>query len=148
MVYTQLNEKTVLFQTIQFNLSTQFKHTFKWWKSKFQIIHFRVITQFSSIWPIERNLSGATTPGHSGPGINGNKGVFRIPQSCRIIGTSLSDCLVSYPGNLLWEFYPSVEMTESSFRYEYLKQFNCANKWLLLLSLFNNDIYLKPCNCI
>ena len=39
----QLNVKTVLIQTIQFSISTQ----------------------FSSIWPIDRILSGATTQGQS-----------------------------------------------------------------------------------
>ena len=39
-VYTQLNVKTVLFQTIQFSISTH----------------------FSSIWPIDRTLSGTNTP--------------------------------------------------------------------------------------
>ena len=43
-------------------------------------------------------LSGANTPGQSGPGNDGNEGVFRIPQSSNITGTSPSDCLVSYPG--------------------------------------------------
>ena len=38
--YTKLNNQTVLFQTIQFN----------------------VRTRFSFIWPIDRTLSGATTP--------------------------------------------------------------------------------------
>ena len=28
-----------------------------------------------SIWPIDGTLSGATPPGQSGPGSNGNKGV-------------------------------------------------------------------------
>ena len=46
-------------------------------------------------------LSGATTPGQSGPGSNGNEGVLRIPQSHSITGTSPSDCLVSYPGHSL-----------------------------------------------
>ena len=41
-------------------------------------------------------LSGATTPGQSGPGSDGNEGVLRIPQSSSIAGTSPSDCLVSY----------------------------------------------------
>ena len=40
-------------------------------------------------------MSGATIPGQSGPGSNGNEGVFRIPQNSRITGASLSDCLVS-----------------------------------------------------
>ena len=46
-------------------------------------------------------LSGATILGQSGPGTNGNKGVLRIPQSSSIIGTSSSDCLVSYTGHSL-----------------------------------------------
>ena len=65
-IYTQLNVKTVLFQMILFSISTQ----------------------FNSKWPIDKTLSGATTPGHSGPGSDGNKEVFRIPQNSSITGTS------------------------------------------------------------
>ena len=54
-------------------------------------------------------LSGATTPGQSGPGSGGNKGVLRIPQSSSITGTSPSDCLVSYPGHSSGG-YPSAEV--------------------------------------
>ena len=43
-------------------------------------------------------LSGATSPGQSGPGSDGNERVLHIPQSSSITGT---DCLVSYPGHLL-----------------------------------------------
>ena len=50
------------------------------------------------ICPIDKLLSGATTPGQSEPGSGGNEGVLRIPQITSIIGTSPSDCLVSYPG--------------------------------------------------
>ena len=46
-------------------------------------------------------LSGATTPGQSGLGSNGNKGVLLIPQSPSITGFSPSDCLVSYRGHSL-----------------------------------------------
>ena len=56
-IYTLLNVKTVLFRTIQFSISTQ----------------------FSSIWPIDRALSGVTTPNQSGTGRNGNEVVLRIP---------------------------------------------------------------------
>ena len=74
-VHIQLNVKTVLFQLIQFNISTQ----------------------FSSIRPIDRTLSGAaTTPGQSEPGSDGNKGVLHIPQSSSITEALPSDCLVSY----------------------------------------------------
>ena len=82
-------------------MSTQFKYTIKCKNSQFQTIQFSVITQFSSIWLIDRTLSGTTTSGHSGPGIDGNKEVLRIFQSSSITGTSPSDCLVSYPGHLL-----------------------------------------------
>ena len=75
-VYRELYVKTVLFQTIQFSISTQ----------------------FSSIWPIEKTLSGGTTPGQSGPQIDGTEEVHCIPQSSGITGTSPSDCLVSYTG--------------------------------------------------
>ena len=57
--------------------------------------------QFSSIWPIDRAISGATTQGKSGPGSDGNEGVLRIPQSSSIAGTSPSDHLVSYAGHSL-----------------------------------------------
>ena len=76
-----LNTKTILFQTTQFSISTQ----------------------FSSSLPIDRILSGATTPGKSGPGSDDNEGILRILQSSSITGTSASDCLVSYPGHLLGE---------------------------------------------
>ena len=80
-IYIQLIIKTFLYQAIQFIRSTQ----------------------ISSIWPIERTLSGATTPGQSGAGRYGREGVLRIPQSSSITGTAPSDCLVSYPEHLLGE---------------------------------------------
>ena len=49
-------------------------------------------THFSSICPIDRTLSGATTPGQSGPGCDGNEGVLRISDSSCITGTSPLDC--------------------------------------------------------
>ena len=52
----------------------------------------------SSIWTIDRTLSGATTPSQSGPGSDGNEGLFHIPQTSGITGASLADCLVSYSG--------------------------------------------------
>ena len=57
--------------------------------------------QFRCIWPIDSALSGATIPGQSGPGSNGNEEVLWIPQSSSITGASPSDCLVSYPGHSL-----------------------------------------------
>ena len=57
--------------------------------------------QFCSIWPIDRTLSGSTTPGLSESGSDGNEGVLCIPQSFSVTGTSLSDCFVSYPEHSL-----------------------------------------------
>ena len=51
--------------------------------------------------PLIGHLSGATTPGQSGTESDGNEGVFRIPQSSSIAGTSPSDCLVSNLGHSL-----------------------------------------------
>ena len=58
----------------------------------FQTIQFSINTQFSSIWPLDSALSGATIPGQSGPGSDGNEGVLRIPKSSIITGASPSDC--------------------------------------------------------
>ena len=60
----------------------------------------------SSIWPIDRTLSGTTNPGRSEPESYGNKRVFCIPQSSGITRASLSDCLVSYPGHSLGKILP------------------------------------------
>ena len=94
--------KTFLFQAIQFSQTVLF-----------QTIQFCISTQFSSIWPIDRTLSSATTPGQSRPGSDANEGVLLILQSSSITGTSPSDCLVLYPGLTLrdgWGSYPSAEM--------------------------------------
>ena len=61
----------------------------------FQAIQFSLSTQFSSFGLIDRRISVTTTPGQNGTGIEGNKGVLHIPQSSCITETSLSE-LVSY----------------------------------------------------
>ena len=66
-----LNVKIVLFQAIQFNISTQ----------------------FSSIQPKDWTLPFATTPAQSGPG--SDEGTHRITQSSSITWTSPSNCLMS-----------------------------------------------------
>ena len=55
----------------------------------------------SSFLPIDRTLSGITTPGQTGPGNDGNEGKLNISQSSSITGASSSDCFVSYPEHLL-----------------------------------------------
>ena len=63
----------------------------------------------SSIRPIDRPISDATTPGQNGSGSNGNKGVLHISQSSRT-GASSSDCLMSYPGHSVVGSYPTAEI--------------------------------------
>ena len=108
LVY-RLNVKNVIFQTIQFTIITQFKQTVKCKNSSFQTIQFRICSQFSSIWHIDRTLSGASTPGQSGPRSDGNEGVLCILQSTEITEASPSDCLVSYPGHSVGESYLSAK---------------------------------------
>ena len=55
----------------------------------------------SSIRPIDRNLSDATTLDQNAPGSHGNEAVYHIPQSSSIIGGLPSDYLVSYLENSL-----------------------------------------------
>ena len=64
----------------------------------------------SSTFPIDRNLSGGTTLGKSGPGSDVNEGIFHIPQHSSITEASSSDFLVSYAGYSGWESYTFVEM--------------------------------------
>ena len=98
--------KRILFQTIQLSVSTVSMPK----AVPFQTIQFSISTQFSSIWPIDGILSGATTRSQSEPGSDGNEGVLHISQSSSITGTSPSDFLMSYPGQSLGGGYPSVEM--------------------------------------
>ena len=66
--------------------------------------------QFNSIWLIDKNQSGATASGQSGPRSDGNVVVLNIPQSYSITWTSQSDCLMSYGGHSLGGSYPFAEM--------------------------------------
>ena len=70
--------------------------------------------EFSSIWHKDWTLFGATTPGQSWAGSDGNEGVLRIPQSSSITEASPSDCLVSYLGHSFGVSYPSEERRSRS----------------------------------
>ena len=64
----------------------------------------------SSIWPIDRILSAATSPGQSEPGSNGNEEVLRILQIFNP-GALPSEFLMSYSGHSLeGGSYSSAEM--------------------------------------
>ena len=62
-VYTQLNDQTVLFLTIQFSISHLFAHSLN--VKQFYLAH--------------GTLSGTTSLGQSAPGSNGHEGVLYIP---------------------------------------------------------------------
>ena len=85
--------------------------------------------QFSSIWPINKIISNATTPGQNGTGSNGNEGVLHIPRSANIIGTSLFDCLVSYPEHSLGEVSYSSAKVQSVYSTAPADWTKC-NPWL------------------
>ena len=85
---------------------------------------------FSSIWPIDRTLSGVTIPGQSGPGSDCNEGIL-CPS---ITGASPPDCLVPYPRHSLAESYPIAEM-QSMYS---LPPADCAQS-------LKATLYLQPC---
>ena len=64
-----LNVKTVLFQTIQFSISTKFSLYIQLNVRTvlFLTSQFSISTQFSYLWTIDKTLLSATTPGQSGP---------------------------------------------------------------------------------
>ena len=63
-VSTVSMSKIVLFQMIQFSICTHFNVK----TVLFQVIKFCINTQFIALRPIDRTTSGATTPGQSEPG--------------------------------------------------------------------------------
>ena len=79
-VYTQSNVKQFYFK--QFNLA--------------QVLFYTAEMLNSTILPIDKTLSGSTTPTSVDPESDGNEGVLCIPQSFSITGAWPSDCLMSY----------------------------------------------------
>ena len=79
-------------------------HTVKWFQELLYNSHKLTsvigLHTVSSIWHIDRALSGTTTPGQSESGSNGNKRVLHISLISKV-GASLSDGLTSYLGHLL-----------------------------------------------
>ena len=70
-VHAQSNDQTALFQAIQFSVCYFYVLSLK----------STVYKSNSSIWSIDRTLSGATTPNQSGPGSDGKEKVLRIPKA-------------------------------------------------------------------
>ena len=76
----------------------------------FKTFQISISTPFSSIWPTDWTLSGATTLEQSGHGSDGNKEVLRITKSSSIPGASPSDGLVSHQDTCKEESYNSEEI--------------------------------------
>ena len=92
-------------QPIQFTIIIVFVKTVL-----FQTIQFIISTLFSSILPIDTTLSGATTPGQRGPGSDGNKGYSTFPKTPALLKPHHHHGLLSYLGHSLgWGSYPSAE---------------------------------------
>ena len=70
---------------------------------------FEQTKQFSSIWPIDRTLSGAITPGQSEPRSDRNKGYSTYPKA-PALQEPHHDNLVIYPRHLSVESYSFAEM--------------------------------------
>ena len=64
----------------------------------------------SSIWPVDRTISGATTLGLNGSGSYSVERVLRIPPNSSITGASPSKCFVLYPGHSFRGSYASAEI--------------------------------------
>ena len=60
-----------------------------------------------SIWPIDKTLSGATTPGQNEPASNASEEVLHILSKAE---DSPSDGLMSYPRYSVWGSYTSAEI--------------------------------------
>ena len=76
----------------------------------FQIIQFSISTQFSSIWPIDRTRSGSIISFQYGARSDGSEGVLDIPLSSSITGTSWWDfSSVIYRTLVVERPYPLVE---------------------------------------
>ena len=124
-VYTQLKDQTVLFQTIQFSMSTKLNtmyhkqfnwililclHTVEFQTVLFQTIQFSIrfcCTQFEYQTGL---LLGATSPGRVDLGVMAIKWVNCIPQGTSITGASPLACFVKYIRTLVRRVLPSAEM--------------------------------------
>ena len=91
-----------------------------------------VTLQFSSILPIDRTLSGATTHDKHRRGSDGNEEVLCIPQRSSITGASPSVCSVSYPEHVWWVL--PLSWDAAGVFYSPNRLGHCLSNWMLLIS--------------
>ena len=104
----------------------------------------------SSIWPIDRTISGTIIPGQSGPGSDSIEVVLCIPQSSNITGASPSDCLVFYLGHSLL----GMQSAPSSAPADWVRFFLLSHiqgdvgAWFIIRKLFSNEKNKKILNVL
>ena len=106
-VYSQLNVKTDQFQAIQFRINHLLAHSVN------DRVYRLNVKQF--IWPIDKTLSGANTPGQNVTGSDGIEVVLHILQGSSITRAFPSDCLMSYLRCSLELSYSSAAMKSVCF---------------------------------
>ena len=115
----------------------------------FQAIHFSISIQFCLIWPIDRTLSGAITPGWSGPRNEDNEGLVHIPQSSSITATSWSDCLVTYLGHSLRRILPLCRNAIGVFyNLSWLAKYVCVCVCVFVCIHVCIHVYIHVCVCV
>ena len=122
-VYTQLNDQTVPFQSIQFN----------------KIICLNV----QELYLTQR--SGVANPGQSKPRAIANTRIFDIPQSCSITGASPSDCF-SVISRRLVGGVQSVYSTAPAY-WAIMIQIYLSNNTFISTN-FNENLFYTKCNSL
>ena len=122
-VHTQLNVQTILFETDQFWISTEFQY-----QKQFYFKQFTVAEEH-----IDRTLSGAPTLDQSWPGRDGNEGILHIPLISSITQTSPSDCLLSISRTVVGRVLPLYREAVGVF----YSPSRLGKTWFCLVSLLN-----------
>ena len=134
---------------------SSFLHIVKW----FQVLLYNTHNLTSviclhtvcSIWPIDRTLSGATSPGQSEPESNDNERVLHILQIFKA-GTLSSDGLIPYPGHF-WRdavsvFYCRLGCTSSEYIYIYIYTHTYMHTSTHIHTHTHTHIYIHAYICI
>ena len=115
--------KTVLFQTVQYSISTQ----------------------FSSIWPIDRTLSGATTLSQTGPVSDGNDCINYIYiyiyiYICVCVCVCVCMCSLYRPIGLVSRVFANIYI----YIYIYIYQYTIITTIAVSIVIFPNSPFLVP----
>ena len=127
--------QAILIQAIQFSVSAvSMLRTVL-----FQTIQFSISMQFSSIWPVNRTLLGATTPSQNGPGNDDSEGV--LCKAPALLESHHQIFLVSCPGHSLSGVLPLCRDAVGVF----CSKKSLGKKSLLYIYIY---IYIYVCVCV